>query len=459
MSTITSAISTTNPRKIHIRRAAIQCMSGPEAGESWLMEQDIIRIGSAKTSDIVITDPTVSRQHAEIRRSRDGVILRDLDSMNGTFVGHVRAKQVYLGVDTRFRVGRTELIFTPADEVIDVEPSDSDHFENLVGESVAMREVFGILERIAPTDLTVLITGETGTGKELASRALHTRSKRAQSSFVVFDCGAAAQNLIESELFGHQKGAFTGAIDSRPGVFEMAHRGTIFLDEIGDLPLDLQPKLLRVIEQREVRRVGASKSKPIDVRVIAATNRNLRDEVDAGRFREDLYYRLAVVELVMPPLRDRLDDLHRLAHHLLERSSHTTSIHRIDEEVMTALSNHNWPGNVRELNNVIERAMPFTDGNTITIAGLPAAIQSGAQPTRNTITVPIVPPSDTHTLEDAPMPFKDAKDQLVDAFEHQYLVDLLNRHDGNVSKAARSAGMDRKSITRLMKKHGITRNN
>jgi transcriptional regulator with PAS, ATPase and Fis domain len=422
------------------------------------MEQDVIRIGSAKTSDIVITDPTVSRQHAEIRRGQDGVILRDLDSTNGTFVGHVRAKQVYLGVDTRFRVGRTELIFTPADEVIDVEPSALDHFENLVGESVAMREVFGILERIAPTDLTVLIAGETGTGKELASRALHSRSKRAKSSFVVFDCGAAAKNLIESELFGHQKGAFTGAIESRPGVFEMAHGGTIFLDEIGDLPIELQPKLLRVLEQREVRRVGSSKTTPIDVRIIAATNRNLRDEVDAGRFREDLYYRLAVVELVMPPLRDRLDDLHRLAHHLLERSSHNTSIQHISAEVMQTLSTHRWPGNVRELNNVIERAMPFTDGSTITMDSLPTSILTGVGPLKPPNTLPMPTISGTHTSEDMPMPFKDAKDQIVEAFEHQYLADLLDRHNGNVSKAARAAGMDRKSITRLMKKHGITRN-
>ena len=253
------------------------------------MERDVIHIGSNKTADIVLTDPTVSRRHAEIRRGRDGVLLRDLGSMNGTFVGQVRAKEVYLGTDTLFRVGRTELSFTPADEVIDVEPSQADHFENLVGNSVAMREVFGLLERVAPTDLTVLITGETGTGKELASRAVHTRSKRGDGPLVVFDCGAAPENLIESELFGHNRGAFTGAIEARPGVFEMAHGGTIFLDEIGELPLELQPKLLRVLEQREVRRVGANKTKPIDVRVVAATNRNLREEVDRGRFREDLY--------------------------------------------------------------------------------------------------------------------------------------------------------------------------
>ncbi len=458
MPDITSAISTANPRRIHIRRAAIRCISGPEAGDSWLMELDVIRIGSAKTCDIVISDPTVSRRHAEIRRGRDGVILRDLGSMNGTFVGHVRAKEVYLGPDTHFRVGRTELHFNPDDEIIDVEPSSEDHFENLVGNSVAMREVFGILERVAPTDLTVLILGETGTGKELASRAVHSRSKRNKGPFVVFDCGAAPDNLIESELFGHQRGAFTGAIEARPGVFEMAHGGTIFLDEIGELPLELQPKLLRVLEQREVRRVGASKTKTIDVRVVAATNRNLREEVDAGRFREDLYYRLAVVEMAMPPLRDRLEDLDRLAQHLLTRSSHNVNIQSIAPEVMDVFSSYQWPGNVRELNNVIERALPFCDGTVITIDGLPDALRPGeGEMSTRTVAHSASAPTSSNSSKPA-LPFKDAKDQLIEAFERQYLEDLLERHDGNVSKAARAADMDRKSITRLMKKHGITRN-
>ena len=455
MPEVTSAISAANPRKIHIRRAAVRCASGPEAGESWLMEHDVIRIGSAKTGDIVLTDPTVSRRHAEIRRGRDGVILRDLGSTNGVFVGQVRAKEVYLGPDTHFRVGRTEMVFTIADEVIDVEPSSSDHFENLIGNSVAMREVFGILERVAPTDLTVLITGETGTGKELASRAVHQVSQRAKGPFIVFDCGAAPDNLIESELFGHQRGAFTGAIEARPGVFEMAHGGTIFLDEIGELPLDLQPKLLRVLEQREVRRVGANKTKAIDVRVVAATNRNLREEVDAGRFREDLYYRLAVVEMVMPPLRDRMEDLERLSRHLLDRSSHNKGVHDIDPEVLNIFGSYHWPGNVRELNNVIERALPFSDGSTIAINALPEALKTNE---------PAIESADANKETNTTSPehassltFKDAKEQLVEAFERQYLVDLLDRHEGNVSKAARAADMDRKTITRLMKKHGITR--
>ena len=454
MADITSAIASANPRRIHIRRAVIRCVSGPEAGASWTMERDVIHIGSNKTADIVLTDPTVSRRHAEIRRGRDGVLLRDLGSMNGTFVGQVRAKEVYLGTDTLFRVGRTELSFTPADEVIDVEPSQADHFENLVGNSVAMREVFGLLERVAPTDLTVLITGETGTGKELASRAVHTRSKRGDGPLVVFDCGAAPENLIESELFGHNRGAFTGAIEARPGVFEMAHGGTIFLDEIGELPLELQPKLLRVLEQREVRRVGANKTKPIDVRVVAATNRNLREEVDRGRFREDLYYRLAVVEMGMPPLRDRTEDLPMLALQLLERSPHNGAVKTIDPAVLEVFAAYHWPGNVRELSNVIERALPFSDGTTISLSALPESMRPSRAGAATPDPSPTVPPSQS---AEATLPFKDAKDQLINAFERQYLVDLLDRYDGNVSKAARAADMDRKSITRLMKKHNITR--
>ncbi len=456
MADITSAIASANPRRIHIRRAVIRCISGPEAGASWTMERDVIHIGSNQTADIVLTDPTVSRRHAEIRRGRDGVLLRDLGSMNGTFVGQVRAKEVYLGTDTLFRVGRTELSFTPADEIIDVEPSQADHFENLLGNSVAMREVFGILERVAPTDLTVLISGETGTGKELASKAVHTRSTRREGPFVVFDCGAAPENLIESELFGHNRGAFTGAIGARPGVFEAAHGGTIFLDEIGELPLELQPKLLRVLEQREVRRVGANKTKPIDVRVVAATNRNLREEVDRGRFREDLYYRLAVVEMAMPPLRSRTEDLPMLAQHLLERAAHNTHVKTIDQPVLDVFADYHWPGNVRELSNVIERALPFSDGATIRLSALPDALRPAGTPPPSG---PGAAMSESANSADTTLPFKDAKDQLINAFERQYLVDLLDKFEGNVSKAARAADMDRKSITRLMKKHKITRDN
>ncbi|MDP2313323.1 MAG: sigma 54-interacting transcriptional regulator [Pseudomonadota bacterium] len=455
MSEITSTIASAGARQIHLRRARLSCVDGANAGQNWQIERDVIRIGAREDNDIRLTDTTVSRLHAEIVRGRDGTILRDLGSTNGTFVGAVRVKEVYLAPDTRFRCGKTDLIYSPADEIIDVVPSQNDRFEGLVGRGLAMREVFGILERVAPTDLTVLVTGETGTGKELVSRATHNRSNRKNRPFVVFDCGAAPETLVESELFGHERGAFTGAIASREGLFEVADTGTIFIDEIGELPLELQPKLLRVLEQREVRRVGSTKVRHVDVRVVAATNRNLRDEVAAGRFREDLYYRLAVVEIRLPALRERRDDVPLLVEHLLHRAEHAGSgggrgVKSLSPEVRALFDAYHWPGNVRELNNVIERALPFTDGSVITLDALPEALRA-ARPPAPSVPRPNIPADAAFSS----LPLKDAKDALIEEFERQYLIDLIERHDGNVSRAARTAGMDRKSITRLLKKHQI----
>lgn len=447
MSEITSTIASAGTRQIHLRRARLACVEGANAGANWQVERDVIRIGSKEDNDVRLADTTVSRYHAEIVRGREGTILRDLGSTNGTFVGPVRVREVYLAPDTRFRVGKTDIIFSPADEIIDVVPSENDRFEGLVGRGIAMREVFGILERVAPTELTVLVTGETGTGKELVSRAIHNRSSRKGKALVVFDCGAAPETLVESELFGHERGAFTGAIAAREGLFEVADGGTIFIDEIGELPLELQPKLLRVLEQREVRRVGSTKVRSVDVRVVAATNRNLRDEVAAGRFREDLYYRLAVVEIRLPALRERREDLPLLTEHLLHRAEHNRGVKGLAPEVKSLFDAYHWPGNVRELANVVERAIPFSDGPIITLDALPEALRA-ARPAAPRPTVTADPAIST-------LPLKDAKDALIEEFEKQYLIDLIERHDGNVSRAARTAGMDRKSITRLLKKHQI----
>lgn len=453
MSEVTRTITTTQNRRLYLKRITVQCVDGAENGQTWRFEEDIVSIGASRGVDIVLADPTVSRRHAQIVRTPNSVMLRDLDSTNGTFVGSVRIREVYLTPGMRFRVGRTEMVYSQAEEVVDISPTKEASFEGMVGASVAMRQVFGVLRRIAPTNLTVLITGETGTGKELASRAVHDNSPRRNAPFVVFDCGAAPENLIESELFGHKRGAFTGAVGDRPGVFEQANGGTIFLDEIGELPLELQPKLLRVLEQREVRRVGASQTKSVDVRVVAATNRNLRDEVERGNFREDLYYRLAVVEVGVPSLRERKDDLPLLVKHLLRNADHQFGVHHISDEVMSLFQRYHWPGNVRELNNCLIRALPFCDTNTITIDTLPASLRSvehTAKPTPQSTAVSSLQP-------DTDLPFKDAKDGLIEAFERQYLIDLLDRHNGNVSRAARVAQMDRKTITRLMKKHEIKR--
>ena len=454
MSDTTNTLTTGATRQLQLRKAALRCVVGPEEGQEWCFEHDVIRIGSARSSDVGLSDNTVSRRHAEIVRTPEGVLLRDLGSRNGTFVGPIKVREVFLGPDTRFRVGRTELHYKALDEVVRVSPMSTHHFEGMVGASVALREVFGVLERVAPTGLTVLVTGETGTGKELASRAVHARSRRADGPLAIFDCGSVPENLIESALFGHARGAFTGAVESRQGVFEAAHGGTIFLDEIGELPLDLQPKLLRVLEQREVRRIGEHHARPVDVRVVAATNRDLRTEVREGRFREDLYYRLAVVEVRLPPLRDRLADLPMLVSFLLDRAPDNRGVTRLTPEVLQLFEAYRWPGNIRELYNVLSRALPFCSREEVTIEALPPALRAAAL-SRETRIPGAAASQAVPEVQD--LPFRDARDRIMEAFEREYLLDLLDRHSGNVSRAARAADVDRKTLSRLMKKHALNR--
>jgi DNA-binding NtrC family response regulator len=435
-------------KQLHLRRIGLVVVDGPDAGAEAEFDHDVIRIGAQEGNHFQLTDPTVSRRHAEITRTPDGLVLRDLGSTNGTFVGEVRIREVFLGETRTFRVGKTEMEFQLLDEVIDIVPAEETRFEGMVGQSVAIRETFAVLERVGRTELTVLVTGETGTGKELVSRAIHQRSPRKSGPFVVFDCGAVARNLIESELFGHERGAFTGAVSSRAGVFEQAHGGTIFLDELGELPIELQPALLRVLEQREVRRVGDRRVRSVDVRVVAATNRDLQQLVKEGKFREDLYYRLAVVEIHLPPLRDRGEDLPMLIEHLLTTAPFEHSVRGVTPDVERILRAYHWPGNVRELRNVLLRAIPFCEGDLIDMQALPQGMLDGSRE-------PEPEPVDGLPLPDSDLSFREAKDQLIEAFERKYLEDLLERCDGNLSKAARNAGVDRKTIARMLKRHGI----
>ena len=440
------------PRQLHLRRMELKVLSGSDKGFRVELDHDVVRIGSSEANHLTINDSTVSRRHAEIVRIQDGILLRDLGSTNGTWVSEVRVREVFLGEDRIFRVGKTELHFALRDEVVDIVPAEEPKFEGLEGQSVAMREVFSVLERVARTELTVLVTGETGTGKELVSRAIHDRSRRRRGPFVVFDCGAVARNLVESELFGHERGAFTGAIASRPGVFEQANGGTIFLDELGELPLELQPTLLRVLEQREVRRVGDRRTRAVDVRVVAATNRDLRAEVAAGRFREDLYYRLAVVEVPLPPLRDRAEDLSLLANTLLLNAGFEHTVRGMMPDVEQLLESYHWPGNVRELKNTLLRAIPFADGDLIDLQALPDSIQSA--------TVGEEPSTDSGFADRLGggadgLSFHDAKEKLIQSFERKYLEDLMDRCEGNLSRAAREAGVDRKTVARMLKRHDI----
>ena len=450
MPEITAAIEhPTSGAQLHLRRLHLRVVEGPDAGVEVVCEADVARIGSLPGQDLILTDSTVSRSHAEVVRTSQGVLLRDLGSTNGTFVGPVRVREVFLAQDSRFRVGLTHVELVPADEVVDIEPAESHSYGALVGRSRAMREVYAVLERVARTELTVLVTGETGTGKELASRALHDRSPRSEGPFVVLDCGAVPHNLVDSELFGHERGAFTGAVAPRAGVFEQANGGTLFIDELGELPLDLQPALLRVLETRKVRRVGGRRSRRVDVRVVAATHRDLREAVSAGTFREDLYYRLAVVEVRLPPLRHRREDFELLVAHLLDQAGFAPELRSVTPEVAEVFAAWRWPGNVRELRNVLLRAASFTDTGPIGLSALPEALRraDGAPPTA------VSPPSPT---PDGPPPtLREAREALLESFERRYLEDLLERTDGNVSRAARIAGVDRKTITRMLRRHGL----
>ncbi|HMG53471.1 MAG TPA: sigma-54 dependent transcriptional regulator, partial [Kofleriaceae bacterium] len=333
---------------------------------------------------------------------------------------------------------------------------------------------------IAPTNTTVVIEGETGTGKEVVAQSIHQMSARSRGPLIIFDCGAVPPNLIESELFGHEKGSFTGAVMTRQGLFEQADGGTLFLDELGELPLDLQPKLLRALEQREVRRVGSAKAAKVDVRIIAATNRNLEDEVRAGRFRQDLFYRLSVVRLHLPSLHDRTDDIPLLVQHFLEtgafnRKPNAPPVRGVSREALSALQSYPWPGNVRELVNVVERAVSFCDNDLIQLSDLPDYIRTAKAPPprevqpRRATTVPMgatsAPLVSMNPNTPAPAPpdellaegvtFKDAKERWVASFERDYILQLLRRNNGNISHAARAADIDRKYFRKLMKKYDI----
>jgi DNA-binding NtrC family response regulator len=306
-----------------------------------------------------------------------------------------------------------------------------------------MRELFAVLEKIAPSECSVLVQGESGTGKELVAQAIHERSRRAGGPLVVLDCASVPSSLLESELFGHERGAFTGAAAARPGRFEDAHRGTLFLDEIGELPLELQPKLLGVLDRSELRRIGATRPTGVDVRIVAATHRNLAEEVNAGTFREDLYYRLAVVELRVPPLRERTEDIPLLVRKFLEGElgrpgDADTVLAHMSEDTWRSLEAQPWRGNVRELRNLVQRTLALSGQGPLVVDGAPAA-----RPLSLTI--------------DLERSFHEVKETVVDRLERLYVESQLARHDGNITHAAAAAGLDRQYFRRLLRKHRARR--
>ena len=406
----------------------------------------LIRVGSRPGNDLMLEDSAVSRIHFEIATDDIGYRIRDLDSRNGTWVDGYRVVEMYLRSGCVIRAGGSELRFSLLDEEVDIPATSSDGYGPLVGSSLPMRELYAIVDRAAPTDITVLVEGETGTGKELVARAFHEHSPRAQGPFVVLDCGAVPASLLESEVFGHERGAFTGANARRVGLLEEANHGTLFIDEVGELPIELQPKLLRALEQREIRRLGGSDTISLDIRIVAATNRDLAVEVNRGAFREDLFYRLAVVHLTLPPLRERREDIRRLAEHFVRRALKGDSqrapevLAGIDDENWKRLVSHPWPGNVRQLRNVIERTLALSEPSSLAF-DLPGS-EAPASNSR----------SETPEV-DLGRPFVEQKAEAIAAFERAYLEGQLARNEGNFSRAAAAAGIDRMYFKRLLKKY------
>jgi DNA-binding NtrC family response regulator len=431
-------------------RGRLLIVKGKDRGESIAVGDQAITLGSGSGSDILLSDPTVSRRHLGVEPGSDGVIVRDLGSTNGSFVQGARFQELTLGFGAEVTIGHTVLKYVPDEEAVDPTPTDEEAFGSLVGRDAKLRKLFRLLGDVAGSDATVLLEGETGTGKELLAEEIHRHSARRAGPFVVFDCGAVPSELIESALFGHVRGAFTGAISDRRGAFAEADGGTIFLDEIGELSPEVQPVLLRALDKHAIRPVGGASYEQVSVRVVAATNRNLRSETVAKRFREDLYYRLAVVRVSVPALRQRLDDIPLLVDHFIRQFCGERSI-QIAPRDLDRLRQHAWPGNVRELRNVIERACALCHGNSLEID---EAFESR--------------PADDGTATggdggggggvagvDLDLPFKLAKARVIDSFERAYIQGVLARHKGNLSAAARSAEVDRKHFRELLRKHGL----
>jgi two-component system, NtrC family, response regulator GlrR len=420
-----------------MRRAPIIAWSEPagQTREKQLLER--IVVGTAPSADVVLTDRAVSRLHAELDPRDDGLWVRDLGSRNGTFVEGIRVISANIPNGAKLQLGRTEIAIRYAEEPSPVVLWPSAHFGGLIGASVVMRELFAKLSRIAQSSAPVLIEGETGTGKELAAKAIHDASPRASGPFVVIDCAALPETLLEAELFGHAKGAFTGALTARIGAIEEAEGGTVFLDEIGELPLSMQPKLLRVLESRMVRRIGETQHRGVDVRFVAATHRDLRTLANNRAFREDLYFRLAVLPLTIPPLRERPGDIPLLVDHLLSRDDARV----IAPDLLRDLASRPWFGNVRELRNFLERA---------TTLGAPEALALAASDATKPADEEWRPKLPPHWLD---LPLRDLRERVSTFVDREYLARLLERCDQNVARAATVAGVNRTYLYRLLGKH------
>ena len=402
------------------------------------VDVDPVVVGRDEGAQVRLEDPEVSALHCELRAVDQGILVKDLGSTNGTFSGNVRIREAVITKTSELLVGGTRIVLEPQTSKQKVDVGYSDRFGDLVGQSPKMRRVFGVLEKVAATPLSILILGETGTGKEVVAKSVHLASNRKKEPFVVIDCGSIPGSLAESILFGHEKGAFTGATERKKGALLEAHGGTLFLDELGELPLDLQPKLLRALAERQVKRVGASQTEPMDVRVLAATRRDLGVEMNAGRFRSDLFFRIAQVRVELPALRERLDDLPFLIEEVCKRAGKPEATDVVLNWIESRLGSHDWPGNVRELVNVAQVAA--------TLADTPEAIDDVLTLARDSS------PGDAKAPQTA---FAEAKRGAISQFERDYFGQLARGAKGNVSEMARQSGMERHHVRAYLRKYGI----
>lgn len=416
-------------------------VEGPDMGRAIDLGDAEVVVGSDPSCALVLHDDAVSRRHLAVRADGARFVVRDLDSRNHTLYQGSHLGEASLPAGATLKLGRTFVRIQPRPRPLDVPPSQARRFGELYAESLAMREVFAVLDLAADSDVSVLLEGETGVGKELAARAIHDRGARRAARFVAIDCGALPESLVESELFGHVKGAFTGAANARTGAFVRADGGTIFLDELDSIPLPVQARLVRVLEERRVKAVGSDDDIAIDLRVVGASHRDLRELVAEGKFRPDLYYRLSVVRVVLPPLRERREDLVPIVTAMLKLRG-MEEPGAIEGANLDRLLVHDWPGNVRELRNAIDRALALSPGAR-RFADLRLSIEAST--------------SETDAGVRTDLPFVEAKQLVVDAFERRYLRDVFERCDGNISAAAREAGIDRKHLRTLLVRHGIVR--
>ncbi len=420
-----------------MRTLIVETLSGPDAGQKQVADSETLTVGTADGNDLVLTDPTVSRFHLELVAGGDGIRVEDHGSTNGTLYEGARITRGTVPRGAELHLGNTT-IRVDDEARVTVALHEEDELAGLRGRTPVMRRLMAQIERAAASDTPVLLVGESGTGKELMARALHDQGPRKNQPFITVDCGSLSPSLVASELFGHEKGAFTGADARHAGAFEQADGGTLFLDEIGELPTALQATLLGALERRRFRRVGGREEVSVDVRVVSATHRDLRAAVNDGAFRLDLYYRLAVVVLRVPPLRERREDVPLLVEHFLREAGVDGPVSEVvPPEVMDALAGHSWPGNVRELRNVVEATLVM--GEAPPLEGAPGGPDDGSDVVRGVL---------GHS-------YKEARARVLDDFERRYCEALLARADGNVSRAAREARMDRTYLIKLLTKHDL----